>query len=296
LTGKSDVLRLSSRLAQDKQQMVTAINRLEQALIQLNQFVNNPLSRKIDIEDLGAARGFFHELGYDHFNHLLDNDDSRERFIQFLVEVAKENSPELKSLAFADKVIDSQMELFGVKRMLPTIGLNANYIKFLERSGVGSEIEGLNIPNEYYTVGLGISLPIFSGNRNNISYQKARIQKDQVSLNLSDANLALETRIRSTVYDVINQMATIKLTRETEENAKEALELIQAAYNSGAVNVVQLFDVQNTYLQAQIGRIQADYGYLMSLISLERMISHYSILNSKEENEQLRNRFLTFTR
>lgn len=296
LTGKSDVLRLSSRLAQDKQQMVTAINRLEQALIQLNQFVNNPLSRKIDIEDLGAARGFFHELGYDHFNHLLDNDDSRERFIQFLVEVAKENSPELKTLAFTDKIIDSQMELFGVRRLLPTIGFNANYIKFLDRSGVGSEIEGLAIPHEYYTVGLGVSLPIFSGNRNTISYQKARIEKDQVSLNLSDANLAIETRIRSTVYDVINQMATIKLTRETEENARQALELIQAAYNSGAINVVQLFDVQNTYLQAQIGRIQADYGYLMSLMSLERMISQYSILNSKDENEQLRNRFLTFTR
>ena len=293
-TNKSDLLRLESRLALDKQQMVQAINRLEQALLVLNQLVNNPLQKKIDIEDIAVGNGFFHDFDYAAFERLLDSDVTRERFVQFLAEESSKNSPELKALAHLDEVTNLQLKLFGPQRLLPTVGVEAGYINFLDRRGTGSQIEGFNFPNDYYTVGLGISIPIINGNRNNISHQRAKIQKDQISLNALDTKQSLETAVRNVTFEVINQMATIKLTRETERTAKEALALIQDAYSNGAVSVVQLFDVQNTYLQAQISRTQADYGYLMSVTNLERIIAHYSALSSEKSNQELKQRFLTF--
>ncbi len=293
-TDKSDLLRLESQLAVDKQRMVTSINRLQQALIRLNQLTNSPLENQINIVDLKVDNGFFQGFTYDEFERILDDDVSRERFVRFLAQESRNNSPEIKSLAYLDEVTSRQMKLFGAQRLIPSLGLQAEYANFVDRRGAGSVVEGFNIPGDYYTVGVGVSLPILSGNRNKVSHQRARIQKEQINLNTRDAEQALETSVRSITFEVINQMATIKLTRETEQTAKEALEIIQDAYSNGAVGVVQLFDIQNTYLQAQISRTQADYGYLINIASLERIIAHYSVLRSDEANEQLKQRFLTF--
>jgi outer membrane protein len=293
-SDKSDVLRLKSRLAMDKQQMVTAINRMEQAFVQLNQLINNPLDKKVDVEDVKVGKGFFQDLNYNQFEQILDNDNSRELFVQFLTNESKVNSPELKTLDYFNQVTNEQLKLFGSRRLLPTVGFQASYSSFVKRNGVGSEVQGFDIPDDYLRAGVGVTIPIFSGSRNNISHQKAKVQKEQISLNMQDTELSLEAGVRNIIFEVINQMATINLTRETEKNAAEALELIQDAYSNGAISVVQLFDVQNIHLQAQISRTQADYGYLISIMNLERIIAHYSILNTSEANKQLKERFLTF--
>lgn len=293
-SNKSDLLQLKSRLAVDKQQMVTSINRLEQALVLLNQLVNNPLEKKIDVEDLNVDKGFFKGLGYDQFEYMLDNAESRNLFAQFLINESKVNSPELKSLNYMAEATRTQEKLFGAQRLLPTVGLQASYLRFIERRGEGSVVEGFEIPDDYFRAGIGISIPIFNGNRNSIARQKAIVRNAQISLNIQDATLSLETGVRNTIFEVINQMATIKLARETEGNAAEALEMIQDAYANGAVGIVQLFDVQNTYLQAQISRTQADYGYMISVMNLERIIAHFSVLSTEEANQALKDRFLTF--
>ena len=294
LTNKSDLLRFSSRLSQDKQEMVEAINEWEQALVEINQLMNNPLDQDIDITDLRFDEGFFAGTSYEQFRQLLDHEESREHFVRFMVVEANRKSPELGVLRELGQISSVQMDRFGKGRYMPTLSLQGSYQHFIDRSGAGSVLEGFNLPNNNYTVGVAMTIPIMNGGRNSISYQRAKIQSYQVELNTQEAKLGLETQIRNGTFQVINQMANVKLSIEAEATAKEALEMIQTSYANGAVSIIQLFDVQNTYLQAQVSRVQANYGYMLSKIFLERFIAHYSNISSDQLNQTLKERFLTF--
>ena len=96
------------------------------------------------------------------------------------------------------------------------------------------------------------------------------------------------------MLNLINEISNIELSQVSEETAKEALELTQTAYSSGAVNIIQLIDAQNNYLNAQLDRSNAIYNYLINALQLERFLGYYFLLNSKESNDAFTQRFLEF--
>ena len=93
---------------------------------------------------------------------------------------------------------------------------------------------------------------------------------------------------------MITQVSNIELSKISEESAKQALELAQSAYSNGAVNVVQLLDAQNNYLNSQLARANAVYRYLITVLQLERFLGYYFLLNTKEKNDRFLQRFLEY--
>ncbi|MFB0924926.1 MAG: hypothetical protein QMB65_06545, partial [Vicingaceae bacterium] len=51
---------------------------------------------------------------------------------------------------------------------------------------------------------------------------------------------------------------------------------------------------QNNYLNAQFMKVNAINNYLISSLQLERFLGYYFLLNTKEDNESFRQRFITF--
>jgi len=94
---------------------------------------------------------------------------------------------------------------------------------------------------------------------------------------------------------LVNQIANIELSKVFEETAKEALELTQVSYANGAVNIVQLLDAQNNYLQAQLASTNATYNYLLSSMQLERYIGSFFLLQTESERQEFITRFLEYT-
>ena len=91
--GKSDVLRFKSEMAQNTQQMVEAINKLEQGYYVLNQLLNNPIDTKIDVEEAELKKGVFSNYNYEQLGQFLDDPTLRFPFIKFLVQEAINNAP-----------------------------------------------------------------------------------------------------------------------------------------------------------------------------------------------------------
>ena len=106
--------------------------------------------------------------------------------------------------------------------------------------------------------------------------------------------MAVDSNVRNGVMNLINQVANIELSTVSEETAKEALELTQTSYSEGAVNIVQLLDAQNNYLNAQLARVNAVYNFLINSLQLERSLGYYFLLKSEAENEAFRQRFFEF--
>lgn len=295
-SGKSDMLRFRSEMAQNTQSMVEAVNQLEQSFITLNQILNNPIATEIDVEDVELDKGIFKNYNYDQLTNLLDDPKLREPFIEFLIEEAQKNAPELKALGYNLDATERNIKLNGNGRFLPTVALQGQYNRTFSRSGVGSTFPtGFPAaPDGNYNVGLNVSIPIFNRNQTNINKQIAVIQKDQLEINRDNTKLSISANIRSSVLNLVNQISNIELSKVSEETAKESLDLSQTSYSNGAVNVVQLLDAQNNYLNAQLSRTNAVYNYLINVLQLERYLGYYFLLNSENENAKFRQRFLEF--
>jgi outer membrane protein TolC len=293
--GKSDVLRFKSEKAQNTQQMVEAINQLEQGYYALNQLLNNPIDAKIDVEEAELQKGVFSNYNYEQLGQFLDDPTLRQPFVKFLVKEALVNAPELKALDFNLKATERSERLYGAGRFLPTVALQGQYNYEFSRSGAGTDFLFGDIPQGYYTVGLNVSLPIFNQNKQNINKQIASIQKEQLEISKENIELSIEKNINDSVLDLVNQISNIELSKVFEDTAKEALDLTQTSYASGAVNIVQLLDAQNNYLQAQQASASAIYNYLQVSMQLERSLGLFFLLQDKSEREDFIHRFLEFT-
>lgn len=295
-SGKSDMLRFRSEMAQNTQAMVEAVNQLEQSFVSLNQLLNNPTGTEIDVEDVALGEGIFKNYNYKELTQLLDDPKLREPFIEFLVEEAKRNAPELKVLGHNLTATERNIKLNASGRFLPTVALEGQYNRTFSRSGAGSSfpVGFPATPDGYYNVGVNVSIPIFNRTQTNINKQIATIQKDQLGINIDNTELAISANIRNSVLTLVNQISNLELSKISEETAKEALELTQTSYSNGAVNVVQLLDAQNNYLSAQLARANAIYNYLISILELERNLGYYFLLNTEQSNTAFRQRFLDY--
>ena len=296
-SGKSDMLRFRSEMAQNTQSMVEAINQLELGFLLLNQVLNNPTDLEIDVNDVKMDEGVFEDYKYKELFDLLDNPSLRESFTKFLIQEAYINAPELRSLGYNLEATERNIRLNGYGRFLPTVAIQGQYNSTFNRSGAGSTVPenlGFGLVDNSYTAGASISIPIINQNLNNINRQTALIQKDQLEINRDNLELNIAVNVRNGVLNLVNQMSNIELSKISEETAAESLELTQASYAEGAVNIVQLLDAQNNYLNAQLARTNAVYNFLINALQLERFMGYYFLLNTKEKNDEFRQRFFEF--
>lgn len=286
-SGKSDVLRFRSQLAQNSQSLIEARNQLKQAFHTINQLLNTDIAKKIDIQDAKLSEGIFENYKYAEFLNLLDNPKFQPVLVSFLLAEAKKNAPELKNLDFNLNAIQRNYKLNNTGRFIPTVSLQGNYNLAISKAGKGSiiPIGSPTIPKGTYTVGLGVSIPVFQQNQRNINRQTAKIQEDQLAIRKESAVLTIEKNINDIILDLVNQIANIEISKVSEKTAKESLDLTQNAYKNGAVPVIQLIDAQTNYLQSQLASTTANYNYLIASMQLERTIGYFFLMHSDAENQ-----------
>ncbi len=286
-SGKSDVLRFRSQLAQNMQTLIEAGNQLNQAYYTINQLMNNPIEAEINIADAVISEGLFSNYSYDDFLEILDDPKLRPNLVDFLIEEAKKNAPELKGIAYNLEATQRSFRLNSGGRFVPTVALQGQYNLALSESGKGSTIPtGFPVPPDgSYNFGLNLSLPIFRQNLNNIGRQTAKIQEDQLNIQKDNIDLNIVTNVNALVLDLTNEIANIQISKIAEEAAKESLDLTQIAYSEGAVPLIQLIDAQTNYLQSQLASATANYNYLLASMQLERAIGYFFLMNSEENNQ-----------
>lgn len=289
--GKTDVLRFRSQMAQNTQTLVESINALEQSYLDLKQFLNNPMELDIEVMDAVLGEGVFESYNYQQIADILDNPQYRKPFVGFLIEEARRNAPELEALAYAFSAVEKDYNRNALGRLLPTVALQASYNQNFNQWGQGSIDPD---PDGFYSLGLNVRLPLFNQFRTELNRQSARIRLDQIELDRENLNLSISRNVNQGVLNLINQMANIKLSEVSASAAEEALELVRTAYGEGAVNIIQLIDAQNNFLQAQLAQAGATYNFLITAIQLERFIGYNFLLHTDAENLEFRNRFETY--
>ena len=286
-SGKSDVLRFKSQLAQNTQSMIEARNSLSQAYYQINQLLNKPITDQVEVKDTVLSNVLNDNTSYQYLLEALDDRKQQIMLTQFLIDEAKYNAPELKNIGYNIEVTQRTYRLNDKGRFIPTVALQVRYNYTFSKAGVGTEVpSGYPVmPDGSYNVGVNLSLPLFQQNTRNINRQTALIQEDQLKLQRKDIELNIEKSINDIVLDLINEMTNIEISKVDLDFSKESLELSQNEYQNGAIPVIQLIDAQNNYFKAQLANSTAQYNFRIVLMKLQRMLGNFFDMNTTIDNE-----------
>lgn len=158
----------------------------------------------------------------------------------------------------------------------PTVSLSAGY-----GSGWYSAYQRPGEPNVSFidqlndrrsgALRLNLSFPIFDRfeTRNNI--QSARVQLENVRLDLEGLQQDVAVQVRQAYLDYETAQKQLQVTEAQLASAELALEAEQERYNVGSSTLVELSQVRADYVRAAGDRVSARYGLLFQ----QRLIEYY---------------------
>ena len=121
-----------------------------------------------------------------------------------------------------------------------------------------------------WSVGAGISIPIFSGLS---TYNKAKEAQNSMLgayYNLTSAEQAVLLEIKKAYLNVQDSRSKIPVAEITRTQAQENYELAVGRYKVGVGNYIEVKDAETTLSDAKLSYIQAVFDYILSIAALNK--------------------------
>ena len=243
----SDYLQVKAQLAADKQNLASAINSLAINKVTLMQLMELPITDTFTIArpDLDSLIGtVMAPSAADVYS------------------MALEMKPQIKSAALSTEA--SQVNLALAKGgYYPTLSMNA---------GISTGVSGYDkiivtgplIDRLSTSVGLTLSIPIFSkwSNRSSVSAAKADIVMAQ--LNETDVKNQLRKSIEQACLDASSAAIEYQAAQLSYESAIESYNVAAEKYKQGLMNSVDFLSVKSTRISAESNLLQTKYQLVFS--------------------------------
>lgn len=136
-----------------------------------------------------------------------------------------------------------------------------------------------DIDTDGHSVGLTLSVPLFSGGSTSASRRQAAEGYIQARENYYQTQRDIIQSARSLHLTVLTDVATIKARQQAITSSKSALEATQAGYEVGTRDLVDVLVAQRTLYTAQSDYSDALYTYVLNTLRLKQVAG---ILNEKD--------------
>jgi outer membrane protein len=155
----------------------------------------------------------------------------------------------------------------------PRLNLNANvntnFAGSSRASGSGVNPEDQKFFNQLWnnlgeSLGLGLSIPIYSNRQIRSNIDRATINAMTARLNEQNTKNQLRKSIEQTYTDLINAMKKFEATREQLTYSEISYKNMEIKFNIGLVPATDFIVEKKNYMQAQSTLIQAKYNYLFT--------------------------------
>lgn len=245
--SKVDLAQLESQLSTDKYQLVTAQTSLDNYKLQLKQLLELDITQDIELE--------VPELTEEEVMSPLP--DKQTVYNTSLAVMPSVKSSE-KEIQVAELDVKKAKGAF-----LPSLSMNAG-IGTGHLSGTdyafGSQI--WNSFNE--SVGLTLSIPIFSNRQYKTAYNKAKHALTTSQLELLNTQKQLLKTVEGIYLDATSSQTQYLSASERLRYVQESYNLVDQQFGLGMKNTVELLTEKNSFLTAQQEQLQAKYMALMS--------------------------------
>ena len=120
---------------------------------------------------------------------------------------------------------------------------------------------------------LQLTIPFFNNYfQNSYDIQEAKVQVDNRSEDLRNARLSAEEQVRGNLMTLNNQYETYRLAQRSHAIAQEARRLAREEYRLGTRTFTELRDMIEQERNAARQVIEAQYGFVDALVSLEEAV------------------------
>lgn len=291
-SSPAEIFRWEIEMANAREAIIRSSALRKKAELSLNQILSASQEEEFSTADCDIFSQVFF-LDYLQIAPYMDNPQSFRTFRDFLVEDTFASSPELKQMASA---IEAQQRLHLKARRKyrnPDVAIEGNFQRTVRESGTGDVRPAMPPPfsdamsapeqNEWY-VGLSVSLPLHDGGNRPAAIKQYSAEIEKLLHEREYLMQRLELNTRATLEDARASFSSISLAQTRAEYAKKSLEVVQEAYSTGAVDVLDLLDAQNAALQANEASTNAVFEFLSDFVRVCRAVGTFDFMLSHEDN------------
>jgi outer membrane protein len=124
---------------------------------------------------------------------------------------------------------------------------------------------------DYYSINLGISFPIFSGLRRGAEVGQMKVMRKILRMNLKELNDATRIQVQDLHLSMKEEYENILLGLKNMETAREGVRIAELSYQQGLITILELNSSYNALTQAKVSYLQAVYNYNIALSTLEKI-------------------------
>ena len=248
LISKTDLTQLNAQSAAAKYDCVAMETQIAQYTRQLKELLEITDGRPFDIAPIEAG------------------DEAARQTLPDLEEVyrnALNLRPEIQSRLLDVQVADVNI---GIARAgyYPSVSLTAG-IGDSHYSGSRESAGEQMKQNLNASAGITLSIPLFDNKRNKTNVKKAKLSKTDSELALQDAQKQLYGTIEEYWLNAHSSQQQFLAADAKLQSTKESFELLDAQFQNGLKNIVELMTGRDLLISAQQERLQSKYNALLNL-------------------------------
>lgn len=245
--SQSDYAQLESQYSSDKYQLVLSQTTLESNIQTLKQLLEMDMTETLSISTPILE-------AHDVLTPLPGKEEVYQSALNFI--------PSIQSGKLGIDI--AKLEHKNAKAgYYPTLDLSAS-VGTGHISGSDSNF-GQQMKNKLNeSIGLTLSIPIFSNRENKSAVEKAKLQISEAELEYLNAQKELQKTIEDIYLDATSSQAQYAAAIEQVKASKTSYNLAQEQFNLGMKNTVELLTEKNNFLSAQQEMLQAKYMAILN--------------------------------
>lgn len=249
--SKADYAQLQAQVSNNKYLLVSSQSNLENYKLQLKQLIELNGNETFDVETP-------------------DINDS-----DILVPLPDKNEIYNSALALRPEIKAGQLDLqqsdlaisIAKADYIPTLSLSAG-IGTNHTNGSDFTFAEQMKTNWNNSIGLTLSIPIFNNRQTKSNVQKAKLQKQNSMLQLTNQQKELYKTIEGLWLDAKNSQMQYEAAEDKVSSTQTSYDLVSEQFSLGMKNTVELLTEKSNLLNAQQEMLQSKYMSLMNIILL----------------------------
>ena len=243
---ESDMMLLEAQYLSDSNNMIDTRINIENNLLDLKVLLSmNPTD---DLEIVSPDT--------DNLDNLIESLPTEQEAI----DLALEYMPELRMSDYDIRLAKKSVDM-ARGNYFPSVSASANVgMGVLSFDGSGNT-QWIGKPSE--SVGVSMSIPIYSRGSTKANVKKSRIALEQAQLDYEQSQLEVRQTVVQAYRNVISAFNAYKVSQAKENAYSKSFNAYNIQYQYGTITVVELLQQQNNYLNALNSYIQDKYSLVM---------------------------------
>lgn len=242
--SQKELLQFQSQVAADEYNLVNSQNTLKQNTLALKQILLLPTSYNFEVAVPDSV------LVTPAGQSLTDAQNAAQR-----------SWPDVQSGIVNVELAEVNLSKARAS-VLPYITLNGGLSTGYSDARENPYLKQLNT-NFYQSLGLSLNIPIYSRRVNKTNIIKSGILIDQAKLTLVDTKNTLNQQIEQVYNNWQNSVAQFTAATTQLRTSEQAYRITQEQMRLGALNMVELLQQKNLYVQATQAYVQARYNAIL---------------------------------